>query len=158
MELDYLTGLYSRKELEYYIEVLNKQKNPKKKYGGLMIDIDNFKSINDVYGHDAGDRVLREVSDAFQKCFRNTDFVARIGGDEFVAICEVQSYSDLEIIVKRARNQVDMINTFSHFPFLISLSIGYDCWDLKKVAKEEFMIHIDKKMYFEKDAKKLVRG
>ena len=158
MELDFLTGLYSRKELEYYVDLLNKRKNSKKQYGGLMIDIDNFKSINDVYGHDAGDRVLREVSDAFQKCFRNTDFVARIGGDEFVAICEIQSYSDLEIIVKRARNQVDMINTFSRFPFLISVSIGFDCWDLKKVAKDEFMIHIDKKMYFEKDAKKLVRG
>lgn len=158
MELDYLTGLYTRKELEYYVDVLSKRKKLKKHYGGLMIDIDNFKSINDEYGHDAGDRVLREVSDAFQKCFRNTDFVARIGGDEFVAICEIQSYSDLEIIVKRVRNQIDLINTFAHFPFLISLSIGYDHWDTKNIVKDEFMIHIDKKMYFEKDAKRTVRA
>ncbi len=158
MELDYLTGLYTRKELEYYVDMMSKRNKSKKQYGGLMMDIDNFKSINDTYGHDAGDRVLREVSDAFHKCFRNTDFVARIGGDEFVAICEIQSYSDLEIIVKRVRNQIDLINTFAHFPFLISLSIGYDRWDTKNIVKDEFMIHIDRKMYFEKDAKKLVRA
>lgn len=157
MELDYLTGLFTRKELEYYFEILKKHKNLKKKYGGLMIDIDNFKSINDEYGHDAGDKVLREVSDAFLKSFRNTDFVARIGGDEFVAICEIQSFSDLQIIVDRVRNQVELINTFARFPFHISISIGYDCWDTKNVVRDDFLIHIDRKMYLEKDSKKLIR-
>jgi diguanylate cyclase (GGDEF)-like protein len=154
MELDYLTGLYTRKELEYFTEMLSKRKNSKKLYGGLMVDIDNFKGINDVYGHDTGDRVLREVSDIFLKSFRNTDFVSRIGGDEFVAICEIQSLSDLEIIVKRIQSHVESINTLEHFPFKISLSIGFDRWDLKNFSKEEFMIHIDQKMYLEKDAKK----
>ena len=154
MELDYLTGLFTRKELEYYTEMLSKRKNMKKKYGGLMIDIDNFKSINDEYGHDTGDKVLREVSDAFLKSFRNTDFVARIGGDEFVAICEIQSLSDLEIIVKRIHSHLDTINSLGNFPFIISLSIGFDRWDIHNFSKEEFMIHIDRKMYHEKDAKK----
>ena len=154
MELDYLTGLYTRKELEYFTDMLSKRKSSKKMYGGLMVDIDNFKGINDVFGHDTGDRVLREVSDIFLKSFRNTDFVSRIGGDEFVAICEIQSMSDLEIIVKRIQSHVDSINSLEHFPFKISLSIGYDRWDLKNLSKEEFMVHIDKKMYREKDAKK----
>jgi diguanylate cyclase (GGDEF)-like protein len=157
MELDYLTGLYTRKELEYYIDMLSKRKISKKQYGGMMIDIDNFKSINDVYGHDTGDKVLRAVSDGFISCFRNTDFVARVGGDEFVAICEIQSFADLEIIVKRIRTQIDLINSIYHFPFTINLSIGYDHWDTKNIVKDEFMILIDKKMYLEKDAKKAIR-
>ncbi len=156
MELDFLTGLYTRKELEYFTDMLSKRKNSKKLYGGLMIDIDNFKGINDVYGHDTGDRVLREVSDIFLKSFRNTDFVSRIGGDEFVAICEIQSISDLEIIVNRIQAHVEAINTLNHFPFRISLSIGFDRWDLRNLSKEEFMIHIDKKMYMIKDAKKQI--
>lgn len=156
MELDFLTGLYTRKELEYFTDMLSKRRNSKKLYGGLMIDIDNFKGINDIYGHDTGDRVLREVSDIFLKSFRNTDFVSRIGGDEFVAICEIQSVSDLEIIVNRIQSHVEAINTLEHFPFRISLSIGFDRWDLRNQSKEEFMIHIDKKMYMVKDAKKQI--
>jgi diguanylate cyclase (GGDEF)-like protein len=154
MELDFLTGLYSRKELEFYFDILGKRKNSKKRYGGMMIDIDNFKGINDSYGHDTGDKVLREVSEIFQKSFRNSDFVSRVGGDEFVAICEVQSLMELEIIINRIRLHLDMINSLSYFPFKIQLSIGYDLWDTKSISKEEFMINIDKKMYSEKDAKK----
>jgi diguanylate cyclase (GGDEF)-like protein len=157
MELDYLTGLYTRKELEFFIDMLSKRKNSKKQYGGLMVDIDNFKGINDVYGHETGDRVLREVSDIFLKSFRNSDFVSRIGGDEFVAICEIQSVSDLEIIINRIQHHVDTINALEHFPFNISLSIGFDRWDLKNLSKEEFMIHIDKMMYLVKDSKKQIR-
>lgn len=134
--------------------MLSKRRNSKKQYGGLMVDIDNFKGINDVHGHDTGDRVLREVSDVFLKSFRNTDFVSRVGGDEFVAICEIQSITDLEIIVKRIHNHIETINTLKHFPFMISLSIGFDRWDFKNLSKEEFMIHIDKLMYIIKDAKK----
>jgi diguanylate cyclase (GGDEF)-like protein len=157
MELDFMTGLYTRKELEYYTEMISKRKNSSKCYGGMMIDIDNFKGINDAYGHDIGDKVLAEVSDAFLKSFRNTDFVSRIGGDEFVAICEVQSIQDLEIIVSRIRNHMNLINEQKRFPFSIQLSIGYDLWNVDHMSKEEFMIHIDKRMYVEKDAKKSKR-
>lgn len=158
MELDFMTGLYTRKELEYYSDMLSKRKSSRKLYGGMMIDIDNFKGINDVFGHDIGDKVLMEVSDAFLKSFRNTDFVARIGGDEFVAICEVQSIHDLEIIIDRIRGHVKQINEQKQFDFSINLSIGYDLWDFNQMSKEEFMIHIDKKMYLEKDGKKVKRG
>lgn len=158
MELDFMTGLYTRKELEYFTEMISKRKNSSKCYGGMMIDIDNFKGINDAYGHDIGDKVLAEVSDAFLKSFRNTDFVSRIGGDEFVAICEVQSIQDLEIIVSRIRNHVNLINEQKRFPFTIQLSIGYDLWNIDHMSKEEFMIHIDRKMYVEKDAKKNKRA
>ncbi|PKM86191.1 MAG: hypothetical protein CVU85_08485 [Firmicutes bacterium HGW-Firmicutes-10] len=156
MELDFLTGLYTRKELENYADILSKQKNIKKYLGGMMIDIDDFKKINDDHGHDVGDKVLREISDVFKRSFRNSDFVSRVGGDEFVAVCEVQSLMDLEVIVTRIRGHLDNINSLSHYPFEICLSIGYDLWDTKNFSKDEFMIHIDKKMYLEKDAKKLI--
>jgi GGDEF domain-containing protein len=63
---------------------------------------------------------------------------------------------DLEVIVTRIRGHLDNINSLSHYPFEICLSIGYDLWDTKNFSKDEFMIHIDKKMYLEKDAKKLI--
>jgi len=154
MKLDFLTGLYTRKEFDYFIDFLSKRRNLNKQYGGLMIDIDNFKEINDTYGHNTGDRVLRKVSEILLENFRSSDFVSRIGGDEFVIICEIQSFSDLEAIVKRIENHVASVNAMTFFPFPIGLSIGFDQWDFEKLTKEEFMIHIDKLMYVKKDTKK----
>jgi diguanylate cyclase (GGDEF)-like protein len=84
---DYLTGLYNRR---YFYDMAGKLfENAKRKNLQIfigMIDIDNFKSINDTYGHDAGDQVIQHVAEVLQRSFRSSDIVARYGGEEFVVL------------------------------------------------------------------------
>lgn len=86
---DQLTGLPNRR---FAISRLNKlwadTENRHQPLSCLMIDVDNFKIINDTYGHDAGDKVLVELTLKLQQTLRNDDIVCRLGGDEFLVICE----------------------------------------------------------------------
>ncbi len=78
---DKLTGLYNRRGYDFLL------KNTDLETSALMIiDLDKFKNINDQYGHEVGDKVLKKVADTISSCFRSDDFVCRIGGDEFAVI------------------------------------------------------------------------
>lgn len=86
-ERDHLTGLYNKGATEYLISnVLQESKNTDRLQAFIIMDLDNFKAINDNFGHSTGDEVLREVSRKLKEIFRNTDIVGRIGGDEFVVL------------------------------------------------------------------------
>ena len=78
---DPLTGLYNRKAGE---SLINQALNSGGEYIFLLMDIDNFKAVNDVYGHLKGDIMLKYVADKIRKSFRDTDVIFRLGGDEFV--------------------------------------------------------------------------
>lgn len=84
-ELDSLCGLYNRKAFEN--KVNNVLKNDRRTSTGhlFMIDVDNFKEINDVYGHVFGDEIIQGVAKTLQHCFRDEDILGRVGGDEFMA-------------------------------------------------------------------------
>jgi diguanylate cyclase (GGDEF)-like protein len=79
------------------------ESNADDRYVGVMfVDVDDFKKVNDKYGHNAGDELLKEVAKRLQNCVRNGDLVARYGGDEFTIICRnVKDRNDLEIVVQR---------------------------------------------------------
>ncbi|MEA5010639.1 MAG: sensor domain-containing diguanylate cyclase [Angelakisella sp.] len=81
--LDTFTGVYNKKHTEVLIQNIMK-KEPEKKHGLLLLDIDDFKLINDNYGHTQGDQVLLEVAQELKTVFRKTDVVGRFGGDEFI--------------------------------------------------------------------------
>jgi two-component system, cell cycle response regulator len=84
---DGLTGLYNRHYLNTHLTNMVREALTKNKaLTLLMMDLDNFKSINDTYGHDVGDRVLCEVAKAIVACTRGADLVARFGGEEFVVL------------------------------------------------------------------------
>lgn len=84
---DTLTGLKNRRFLEEYLEVLNSNLvRNKNKMTILAMDVDHFKSVNDTYGHDAGDLVLKHVADTLKQTVRKTDFVIRTGGEEFLVL------------------------------------------------------------------------
>jgi diguanylate cyclase (GGDEF)-like protein len=78
---DALTGLFNRSAYELLLESADKEH-----MALLVVDVDRFKQINDTYGHDIGDRVLRRVAEILQSSFRSVDIICRIGGDEFVVI------------------------------------------------------------------------
>lgn len=82
---DFLTGIYNRKGGEVSVTAKMNDNTP---YVFLMIDLDNFKNINDVYGHGAGDKMLRFFAKQLQEAFRKTDICIRLGGDEFAVFAQ----------------------------------------------------------------------
>jgi diguanylate cyclase (GGDEF)-like protein len=136
---DELTGLFNRRKLEEdlqrYIE-LHKRHNIL--FSIIMIDIDNFKNINDTRGHIIGDRVLKQVADILKNNIRKSDRAYRYAGDEFIVI--FSHYKSKIEIIRRIRQALQDIN--------ISISIGV-C-DLKDKYSQEILQKIDKKMYEEK--------
>lgn len=93
---DPLTGLYNRRGGERYIDQCLKKGKP---YAFIMLDIDNFKALNDRYGHHAGDTVLRYIAERMKCTFRDSDIIVRLGGDEFVIF--VESCYKVEPVLKR---------------------------------------------------------
>jgi len=86
---DGLTGVYNRNSFDRKVaEGLKALNQSEKSFSVVVFDVDKFKSINDTFGHVAGDKVLKEVSACLQETFRKDDFIARYGGDEFVVVIE----------------------------------------------------------------------
>ena len=101
---DVLTGLKNRLNLEHDIQVaIDTYQEYKAPYGALMFDIDWFKSVNDIYGHDVGDRVLIELSDILVSSVRQEDKVYRAGGEEFVILLKRISYKDIVKVAEKIR-------------------------------------------------------
>jgi len=100
--IDQLTGLYNRRFLEEILPKLTKQiLRRNSSLGILMIDVDNFKQINDTYGHDAGDEVLARIGELIKKSVRESDYVIRYGGEEFMVILvDIQKDSSQDVAEK----------------------------------------------------------
>lgn len=153
MAKDYLSGLFNKKEFDLFLDDLISRK-PKKGFVGLIIDIDNFKYINDTYGHDAGDKVIQQVGILLNNSFRTNDFLARIGGDEFAVIVRFHT-THPSVLKKRIVNNLKKFNQSNQFDFDISLSIGYATWSKKEnLGKEKFFNRIDRNMYQQKNMQK----
>jgi len=104
---DELTGLYNRRYLMVHLEkILAKHEIDKKPVGLLMLDIDHFKPFNDTYGHDIGDFVLKTFSERINKGLRSLDMVARMGGEEFVAILPDATQEVAIMVAERLRRMI----------------------------------------------------
>ena len=91
----------------------------------MMMDMDDFKMINDTYGHDIGDKVLIEFAKRIESCLRDTDIVARLGGDEFaILLPEIASVHDAEQIAERIQNKMREPWMIDHYQLNVSTSIG----------------------------------
>ncbi len=149
MSKDYLSGLYNKMEYETVLDNLVSRK-PKKGFVGMIIDINDFKSINDTYGHDVGDRVIQEISRILIKSFRVNDFVARIGGDEFAVLAH-SHHVHPSMLKQRVLKGIEQLNQSEKFQFDVSLSIGYLVWSRQSnLDKDTFFQIMDKNMYQEK--------
>lgn len=120
--IDPQTGFFNKQYMLEYAEA--KQTN--QSYTALLfIDIDNFKSINDVYGHLAGDTILKTVAECLRSCIGSGVQVIRFGGDEFVVIFEDPGKDEAYLAAEEIRNKVSALNLPEHYGDLtISLSIG----------------------------------
>jgi diguanylate cyclase (GGDEF)-like protein len=123
---DELTGLYNHRHLVRTLESEFKRAlRYKRNFTLLMVDVDFFKQVNDVYGHPCGDLVLRELARIFKKTVRATDVVGRYGGDELaVVLLETQKEMALKISEKLRREVEKYPFKWEGEPFQVTVSIG----------------------------------
>lgn len=102
---DYLTGVMNRKGIQEYTEKELEQKKPGQLTAMVLIDLDNFKQINDKYGHPFGDQVLVHTGEILSGLFASRGTVGRIGGDEFMAVLSVNNREELEEKIKELKKK-----------------------------------------------------
>jgi len=149
--IDMLTGLYNRRFLEDYARKLfaiaRRRGQP---VGMIMLDIDHFKSFNDVYGHEVGDRILRHFAKTVTASMRETNLAARYGGEEFVVILPDTSAKSCALVAERIRIAVTTMvvpsNAEKPIPPL-TVSIGVASFPEHGQALEEVIQASDKAMY-----------
>ena len=138
---DPLTGLYNRSAYDDL-----REKCARQNVALLLIDVDHFKTVNDTYGHDVGDKVLMRVADVLRSSFRGEDMVCRIGGDEFSVIM-VNATSTLTELVRNkiARAAEKLANPTDDVPS-VTLSVGVAFTD-QKAEGEDLFKNADRALY-----------
>jgi diguanylate cyclase len=131
---DGLTGLYNRRHV---MELLDYEKNRSVRGGGTfclaMLDIDHFKNVNDLHGHQAGDAVLQAVAATMKKSLRNTEISGRYGGEEFLIIMTQTDIKGALICAERVRTQIENMNFPDIGPdFKVTVSIGISEYHMRE--------------------------
>jgi len=120
---DSLTGVANRRILQDALNRAAARGARGKKSALLFVDVDHFKLVNDTFGHEEGDRTLKDVAETLLMWLRKEDLLARVGGDEFAALLEGQSIDDAKVVAERMRNAVDGYRN-ADWEFNLTLSIG----------------------------------
>ena len=151
-ETDFLTSLMNRDSfLKEFDRMIADHRAAGKPVSVMMMDLDKFKQINDSFGHDVGDRVLKSVADVLRATLRHNDAIARIGGDEFAAaLPNVDRIGAMEIaerIMQVASEQYVRADANATVPLKLSIGI---CDNTKLSSAEEMLKSADKAMYLAK--------
>lgn len=146
---DALTGLYNER---YLSERLKRNGKLRKKFAMFYLDLDRFKPVNDTYGHDMGNRLLKAVSRRLCKCIRKTDYAFRIGGDEFSLIIEEGNINDefCEMMVRRIKRVIDRPFNIEGRLLSVDTSCGYAIYPEHSQKIDEIRIMADHRMYEDK--------
>lgn len=149
---DFLTGLFTRRQIEDWIRIRMKEVKRKGQFGIIMIDLDRFKAINDSFGHCVGDKALATFSSILSHTVKRSDTVARYAGDEFLILAETPRADDLKQIVYRLRDNVRSYNQKQLVPYVIEFSAGTVLYDpTRHNDYEAVMREVDAAMYSEKN-------
>jgi diguanylate cyclase (GGDEF)-like protein len=121
--------------------------------GVFFMDLNGLKRINDSLGHQAGDQALRDTADVLRDTFRSSDILARIGGDEFVAMAHLHSTQDLHALSGRLRDHLQAFNQTHRRPYPLNISVGMTLVDIPTEEDlESLLARADAAMYEEKRA------
>ena len=131
---DPLTGVYNRRELLSQLVTLSHEAYVKQiPLAVLMLDLDGFKRVNDVYGHTAGDSTLELLAKVLFRCIESSDIVGRYGGDEFVIVSLGSSQDKAMELGELIRKEVSLsTNASAHGKFTIQVSIGVRCFNFSE--------------------------
>lgn len=156
---DALTGLGNRYLLD---DFLHRTIEESKTRGGasavIFLDLDDFKGVNDRFGHEAGDLVLTAVARRVQNAVRSSELVARLGGDEFVVACSaIQGDHDVELLVERLRKALAAPYKIGEQTLGLSCSIGWVTADSRMDTPDRLLARADAEMYRTKRARSRAR-
>lgn len=154
--VDSLTGLYNRQYLSRFL-LSNPERQPSGQLlGGILLDVDAFKEINDTYGHMCGDAALRDVGGLLHSLSLPGGFAARYAGDEFILVQPVDSEEEITAVAEALRQQTEAFNRTHRRPYHLSFSMGCSLWRPGE-SLDTFFRHMDERMYEEKRTKSLPR-
>jgi diguanylate cyclase (GGDEF)-like protein/PAS domain S-box-containing protein len=154
--VDELTGLYNRRGFlavteQHLAAIRRSERVPVILYA----DLDGLKVINDSLGHREGDRALVNAAEIFKEIFRNSDIVARFGGDEFVVLAAISPEEDAESLTRRLQEKFSANNARRNCPYDLSISVGLAHFDDEESHSiEELMARADRAMYEDKRRKR----
>lgn len=157
ISVDPLTGLNNRGALHRFIAQDSNLRREARTFI-IMLDVNDFKSINDSYGHAEGDHALVIVADSLKKAAQTcsvTPFLGRFGGDEFVIIAHPQNEEDLKVLVVTIRETIHAKCESEKTPYKISIGIGYDEFLGEQDTFQKCMQRADHKLYLDKEYCKL---
>ena len=154
---DSLTKLYTRRHFEYILDnELRRSQRYKHNMTLLMMDIDNFKAINDTYGHQIGDETLKQIADVILSTLRKMDMPSRYGGEEFAVILPETHKENSKKIAERLRKKISniLIRTKDKHEVSPTISIGLASFPFDTEDRSDIIGFADKALYFAKDSGK----
>jgi diguanylate cyclase (GGDEF)-like protein len=154
---DFLTGVINAR---YFYELAQSEINRANRYNSIFsfayIDLDNFKYLNDNFGHPVGDALLRVVADIIKDNLRKTDIIARLGGDEFAILLPETGYEQSNIVIKKITKEIKL--EMERFNWPITLSTGLVTFEKKPISADEMIKIADDIMYSaKKNGKDLIK-
>lgn len=152
---DDLTGLHNRRGFlllaEQQVKLARRQRTP---FLLLFMDLDQLKYVNDTFGHAEGNRALIEAADVLRRCFRQSDLLARFGGDEFAALAFSSDESDDQAMRARLHGALDAVNCKPDRAYPLGFSMGIlACSPSEEGTIDQLLERADKLMYREKRLK-----
>jgi diguanylate cyclase (GGDEF)-like protein len=153
---DELTGLYNRRG---FFTLADQQikiaKRMERRTFIIYADIDGLKTINDTLGHKEGDRAIKEAAGILKETFRESDIIARMGGDEFAILQIKGTMEGAKLLKKRLHHNINAHNEQNDRPYNLSVSIGVLCYDPDALESiDEMLVKVDKMMYEQKRKKR----
>lgn len=148
---DSLTGSFNRRYLnEFSIEYLRIIKRENKNLSLLMVDIDDFKNINDTFGHETGDKVIKQLVSIIKDVVRENDLIVRFGGDEFLILLPNTNLINARLVGQKIADHIDKYNKDKEFNFTISM--GVSMFNKQDNSIEDMISRADNALY---EAKKI---
>jgi diguanylate cyclase (GGDEF)-like protein/PAS domain S-box-containing protein len=157
---DELTGLYNRRG---FFTIAERQARVAARTGSpfwlLFADVDDLKTINDSFGHLEGDQAITDVARVLRETFRDSDLIARIGGDEFVVLAAEADGAGAERMMLRLREHLAAFARANDRPYALSISVGRSLYDPEKPCPiEDLLARSDAEMYRQKRSDRSVRS
>ncbi len=143
---DFLTGIANSRNFSDLLTIeLKRLARDSRPFTLAYIDVDNFKSVNDAFGHKAGDALLRLIADTLKRSLREIDAVGRLGGDEFALLLPLTGQEQARFVIERANNA--LLESVEKERYDVTFSIGSVTFDSAAASADEAISSADKTMY-----------
>ncbi|HWP51572.1 MAG TPA: GGDEF domain-containing protein [Clostridia bacterium] len=144
---DHLTGLYNRRRLDQHLQRRIKARHKKHLLFAMILDLDDFKRINDSFGHLVGDNALIRTAELLRKsCNGSDDFIARLGGDEFIIVGERTNAEEITALIDNINDHIANYNQSGRSSYILKLSMGYAVLGYGN-TEDSFLAAADNAMY-----------